>query len=159
MKVHKDKVIGYEYFFDKTHPLAAKSGRVYMHRHVWWLTHGSVKDRSHIHHINGNRSDNRIENLKEVSPQEHGMEHRSEINKGIKEKTCPMCGLEFPSKLFIAKHCSVKCATKSQRRAERPSPSELNVLIQSVGYSATGRMFGVSDNAIRKWQKQNQIQQ
>ena len=40
---------------------------------------------------------------------------------------------------------------KSQRRADRPSLEELKTLISEHGYVGTGKMFGVSDNAIRKW--------
>jgi very-short-patch-repair endonuclease len=40
---------------------------------------------------------------------------------------------------------------KSQRRSDRPSLDELKTLISEHGYVGTGKMFGVSDNAIRKW--------
>lgn len=40
---------------------------------------------------------------------------------------------------------------KSQRRVDRPSFEELKTLISKHGYVGTGKMFGVSDNAIRKW--------
>jgi len=42
---------------------------------------------------------------------------------------------------------------KSQRRAERPSFEDLKKLIDKNGYVSTGKIFGVSDNAIRKWLK------
>ena len=41
----------------------------------------------------------------------------------------------------------------SQRRVERPSYRELKGEINELGYSGTGRKYGVSDNAIRKWVK------
>ena len=40
---------------------------------------------------------------------------------------------------------------KSQRRVERPTMDELKKLIKENGYRKTGKMFGVSDNAIRQW--------
>lgn len=40
---------------------------------------------------------------------------------------------------------------KSQRRVDRPPFEELKTLISKHGYVGTGKMFGVSDNAIRKW--------
>jgi very-short-patch-repair endonuclease len=40
---------------------------------------------------------------------------------------------------------------KSQRRVERPQIDELKKLIKENGYRKTGKMFGVSDNAVRKW--------
>jgi len=42
---------------------------------------------------------------------------------------------------------------KSQRRVERPSLDELKKLIEKNGYRGTGKIFGISDNAIRKWLK------
>ena len=40
---------------------------------------------------------------------------------------------------------------KNQRRVERPQIDELKKLIKENGYKKTGKMFGVSDNAVRKW--------
>jgi len=40
---------------------------------------------------------------------------------------------------------------KSQRRVERPPLEELKKLIEKNGYRGTGKIFGLSDNAIRKW--------
>ena len=48
------------------------------------------------------------------------------------------------------KFCSVKCSTKSREVADWPSNEELKILVSKNGYSATGRIFGVSDNAVRK---------
>jgi very-short-patch-repair endonuclease/DNA-binding Xre family transcriptional regulator len=40
---------------------------------------------------------------------------------------------------------------KSQRKVERPTIDELKKLIKENGYRKTGKIFGVSDNAVRKW--------
>lgn len=40
---------------------------------------------------------------------------------------------------------------KSQRRVERPPLEELKKLIEKNGYRGTGKIFGLSDSAIRKW--------
>ena len=37
------------------------------------------------------------------------------------------------------------------RRVERPPYDQLMREIAETGYSAVGRKYGVSDNAIRKW--------
>ena len=40
-----------------------------------------------------------------------------------------------------------------RRKVERPPLEEIIKLVEEKGYSETGRMFGVSDNAVRKWIK------
>jgi hypothetical protein len=45
------------------------------------------------------------------------------------------------------------CYRIDRRKAERPPLDQLLKEIAEMGYSATGRKYGVSDNAIRKWAK------
>ena len=40
-----------------------------------------------------------------------------------------------------------------QRKAQRPSRQALLADIRQLGYTGTGRKYGVSDNAVRKWMK------
>lgn len=40
-----------------------------------------------------------------------------------------------------------------QRKAERPEYEILCQEIEKLGYAGTGRKYGVSDNAIRKWRR------
>ena len=47
----------------------------------------------------------------------------------------------------------VKCYRISQRRCTRPPKEILQQEIKTLGYCGTGRKYGVSDNAIRKWLK------
>ena len=44
-----------------------------------------------------------------------------------------------------------------QRKVERPSIDELKLLVKNKSFVEIGRMFGVSDNAIRKWCKSYKI--
>ncbi len=41
----------------------------------------------------------------------------------------------------------------NQRRVERPSKEELSRLLQESNFTAIGKTYGVSDNAIRRWCK------
>lgn len=47
----------------------------------------------------------------------------------------------------------LQCWRKQNRNVERPDLSTLQNDIQQLGYSASGRKYGVSDNTIRKWIK------
>ncbi len=44
-----------------------------------------------------------------------------------------------------------RAATVAPRRIERPPEVQLREDVAALGYSAVGRRYGVSDNAIRKW--------
>lgn len=46
-----------------------------------------------VHHVNGNKLDNRIENLQVMSVDEHNAEHNSPTNPVT--KTCVICDAEF----------------------------------------------------------------
>lgn len=64
----------------------------------------------------------------------------------VKNK-CPLCGEEISHN---ANYC-IKCFHFLQQKSERPSREELKRLIRDNSFSALGKKFGVSDNAIRKW--------
>lgn len=68
----------------------------------------------------------------------------------MKKDKCPICG-KF--KLKAKKTCSNACRIIYRRKVNRPLKESLLQDIQSIGYSGTGRKYGVSDNAIRKWEK------
>jgi hypothetical protein len=94
-----------------------------------------------LDHINGINNDNRLENLRIV---------------------CPNCNATLPT------HCGgnkqiLNTQTKLKKQIEsfknkrkvknRPDFETLKIEINNMGYSSTGRKYGVSDNAIRKWIK------
>ena len=71
-----------------------------------------------------------------------------EIRKG-KKHYCFNCGKVISSK---AKFC-VDCSYLERQTVERPSREELKKLIREKTFVEIGRMYQVSDNAIRKWCK------
>lgn len=57
-----------------------ESGRrtIYMHRYVWEFHNGPILAKHHVHHTNGNTSDNRLENLVLMLGTEHSRQHALE---------------------------------------------------------------------------------
>lgn len=78
-----------------------------------------------VHHVNGDKKDNRLDNLIIVSPKQHAAEHHQQ--KHPLTKACVVCGRVFtphPTKRARVKTCSPKCKSQwmSQifRRPDRP---------------------------------------
>ena len=114
---------------------------------VWHGEHISLI----LDHINGIHNDNIFENLRILCPNcdatlpTHGGKNIKLKSKSIKKKYIKTNENE---KKIIDKEQSF-----SQRKVKRPPYEQLQNEINDLGYSATGRKYGVSDNAIRKWIK------
>lgn len=66
-------------------------------------------------------------------------------------KFCSICGKPITGKGITGK--CYDCHQKESRVVERPNPEELKKLLQENNFVKVGKMFGVSDTAIRKWCK------
>ena len=64
-----------------------------------------------------------------------------------KEYFCIDCNKKIS---YRATRCQ-KCAEKHNRLVERPTREEFKKEIRTESFSALGKKYGVSDNAIRKW--------
>jgi hypothetical protein len=117
-----------------------------------------------LDHINGINDDNRIENLRIVCPNCNAT-LPTHCGKNIKnkkiyfeEKEIKYCLTEYKycecgNIIQIGSNSCSKCLSYKRRIAERPPLEQLLKEVEELGYSATGRKYGVSDNAIRKWIK------
>ena len=103
-----------------------------------------------LDHINGVHNDNRLENLRILCPNCHT---QTETWGGKKEKNhsvCLDCGdLKKWNKGIRCNDCSKKQVGINQRKFE-VTKEELEKLIAEKPMTQIGKMFGVSDNAIRK---------
>ena len=110
-----------------------------------------------VHHINGNHNDNRLENLQILCPNCHALtdNYKGKNQERCKNKysyvhTCSKCGKPLVSS--SATLC-IECYAKSRRKVNRPSKEELFELIKTKSFTEIGKIYNVSDNAIRKWCK------
>ena len=85
---------GYWYIKEKGHPFGGRQGYVAKHRLIMEKFLGRfLNPKEVIHHINGNRKDNRIENLELCSSRgQHTKQHHPEMYKRMK--------IEFKGKRF-----------------------------------------------------------
>lgn len=71
------------------------------------------------------------------------------INKTYEKKEyyCQNCGKEVCSDNNLC----VDCARIKSRKVKRPSREELKNLIRDTSFLQIGKMFGVTDSAVKKW--------
>lgn len=78
------------------------------------------------------------------------------INSNVNRKEtyhhiCKTCGNSFDSYDETQIYCSQKCSCLDHRKVERPSKEKLFELIKTTPFLTIGKMYNVSDNAVRKW--------
>lgn len=70
---------GKKFYLDKKNGywMSTKNPKIRAHTWVWQCNHGKPKKGLHIHHIDGNKSNNDISNLELLSVKEHSKRHNS----------------------------------------------------------------------------------
>lgn len=150
------------------HHRATKEGYVYVHILVAEEKLGrKLKKGEVVHHVDENKLNNDPDNLIVFKTNaDHAAYHKGadiyldgdvyvakkrvvhDID-GKKKELCPQCGALMTYGATVCRECSLK----NSRKVERPNKDELFQLIKTYSFIKLGEMYGVTDNAIRKWCK------
>lgn len=129
-RICQDKTNEYLYFIDRTHPIANKQGKVYLHRHIASIKLGRwILPTEDAHHRDENRTNNDPANLEVKSRSLHIREHRAKQ----KASSVPKVRIHRPRK----------------RRFDIDA-SELRKLVWEEPVATVASRFGVSGVAIKK---------
>lgn len=119
-----------------------------------------------LHHINGNHYDNSLSNLQILCPNCHSLTYnnsgkavRTKLKKDTQEKNTTNNKKKLSTEEYVKakqKAGETTYRRKRCRKVTRPESYEIfKKEMNELGwnYCAMGRKYGVSDNAIRKWEK------
>jgi Zn finger protein HypA/HybF involved in hydrogenase expression/predicted nucleic acid-binding Zn ribbon protein len=106
-----------------------------------------------LDHINGINTDNRLQNLRLLCPNCHSQtETFSGRNSKKPQSLCVDCSTPISKKSTRCGSCSAKIVN-GKRKKVMVSARKLAILLTNHTYVELGKMFGVSDTAIRKLAK------
>ena len=106
----------------------------------------------HLHHKDGDRLNNELNNLQVLCPNCHSLTDNFAGRAAKKRYYCAGCGAEILKS-------SVRCVSCDKKRFMQKSKrnmitrEELKELIRTTPFTTIAKQFNVSDNAIRKWCK------
>lgn len=127
VKYSHAKSICYRMYFHRSFKVSGVKFKVFLHRYVWEKAFGAIPEGLHVHHVDGDPSNNALENLTLVTPEKHVKLHREMgivygsfpldefPTKILIEKICPRCGVKFKTDNIARKYCSRSCMHKMSR--------------------------------------------
>lgn len=163
----------YLVIYNPNHHLARKDGYVYIHQlQAEKKLKRSLLKGECVHHIDENKYNNDIDNLmifNSVSDhtafhmgnkiyEDNGIWHAykkslKDNNKKYLLKICPICN----ENLMDRKATMCRDCYNKRRSTYIPEKAVLENLILSHSMTEIGRIFSVSDNAVRKWCKKYEL--
>jgi len=122
-----------------------------------------------IHHIDGNGLNNKIDNLMFLCPNCHSQTENYGRKKERILNFCEHCKTPINKNRKKCRECfnnqgykNIKINKEDNRiktrKVTRPTKEELEHLINTTPMTKIGKMFNVSDNAVRKWAKYYNIE-
>lgn len=175
MENNKVRILnGYRVVYKPNHPKAMTNanwnGWIYEHIYIAEKKlKRPIADNEVVHHLDFDRSNNRIENLLVIDRGMHSRLHvwldkgapgwqqpgTNRVNSGkpklAEQNHCSICDMQLQRDQ--AKYCSDECAKLASRKVERPSYQQLLEDKNNMSMEAVGKKYGVSSNAVRKWIK------
>lgn len=163
---------GYWAIYVPDHPGSYTSdnwdGYIYEHRYIMEKSLDRLLTKDEVvHHLDCDKLNNKIENLIVLANRgshlrlHHWIDagaplHEDYIKKNVRNwgMDKPLCkNCQTPCDEHDYQYCSPECASISSRKTDRPPEGKLLKLLQNNSFTGVGRIFDVSDNAIRKWVK------
>lgn len=108
-----------------------------------------------LHHINGDRTDNRLENLQILCPNCHALtDNYCSKKKTVEKNTCCVCGKEISRNAKYCEECyhNTETGKKFKKQSLTFDEKKLFELFKKYGnFKSVSKEFGVSDKTISKW--------
>lgn len=105
----------------------------------------------HLDHINGDRTNNRIENLRLLCPNCHSLTSTyCRGKKSKKEYKCLDCGIKVSRVNTRCQECAGLIRRGANQKINWPELTNLKSMAHELGFAETGKKLGVSDNAVKK---------
>lgn len=137
--------MGYYYAYVPEHPFANASGKVRRHRYIASLSIGRwLRTEEHVHHLDGDKSNDAPSNLQILTAAEHGRIHKTGSTEEVIHN-CGYCGVETTN----LKYCGNICRAASQVTTD-VTKKQLQSLIWDMPYTKVSKILSLSDKGVKK---------